>query len=435
MSPEVLLASDKPTREERERKSRGSYGAAADVWSVGVLAYEILTGNSPFARKTNDDTAMAIIRRDIKLPAILSPEATEFIEAALKSRPEERPSLAELLSSPLIHRYVRSLQQSHLGVHVSPRGSNGHHRTYSTQDGHAVGAFGSPTHAGDLARHISQRRVQQAARRLEVASPGPGTPGPPMLQLARAASSHGGEPVATTPPPLENRALTGPLRGFGRTASNPGRDSPPPAPRPSNGARTSGSHVPPVQTSSIPGGGGGGGAHATGGRHMRSEGHRQDSSRGLLLLGTLSRKAHSAMPSRSPLARAYSNASSAEPSSALATTGVLLQVEGAGEGDGSTVSVLDLFRTQAERNVEKHNRNASGDGSLASGFRVQNLETVREASTPLSAPPTNLVLDARHAGSHGHGFGALRDGSGAAPARARPGGFLRRLFGKLSVKA
>ena len=52
MAPEVTL--------------RKGYAFAVDVWAVGVLLYELLTGKAPFAAKTDGERHQRIIRGDVR---------------------------------------------------------------------------------------------------------------------------------------------------------------------------------------------------------------------------------------------------------------------------------------------------------------------------------------------------------------------------------
>ena len=54
-----------------------------DVWAVGILAYELLVGYPPFEKDSRMKTYESIMNADPEFPAWVSPNAREFILAAL----------------------------------------------------------------------------------------------------------------------------------------------------------------------------------------------------------------------------------------------------------------------------------------------------------------------------------------------------------------
>jgi serine/threonine protein kinase len=56
-----------------------SYGLPADVWSTGVLAYELLVGGSPFEADTKEETYGKVLACQVWMPAHLSAAAHDFI--------------------------------------------------------------------------------------------------------------------------------------------------------------------------------------------------------------------------------------------------------------------------------------------------------------------------------------------------------------------
>lgn len=106
------------------------YDERADVFSLGVLSHEALTGRQPFAA---DDAGgmMAAQREGLKqdgagVPRVLrgldlSPEALAFLAAALEPDPAQRPLAGELLE----HAYVRAHWQEHLERQASSCSQSG----------------------------------------------------------------------------------------------------------------------------------------------------------------------------------------------------------------------------------------------------------------------------------------------------------------------
>ena len=59
------------------------YGLPADVWSAGVLAYELLVGGSPFEADTKEETYGKILACQIWMPSLLSAAAQDFVRQVM----------------------------------------------------------------------------------------------------------------------------------------------------------------------------------------------------------------------------------------------------------------------------------------------------------------------------------------------------------------
>lgn len=62
-----------------------------DIWSVGVLAYALLTGCTPFGADTKQETFLNISKCNLTFPEELfediSDDAIDFIKSVLKIKP------------------------------------------------------------------------------------------------------------------------------------------------------------------------------------------------------------------------------------------------------------------------------------------------------------------------------------------------------------
>ncbi|CAM6129619.1 unnamed protein product [Calypogeia fissa] len=76
MAPEIMLAK--------------GHGKAADWWSVGVLLYEMLTGQPPFINANRHKLQQKIVKDKIKLPTYLTSEATTLLKGLLQKDPSKR---------------------------------------------------------------------------------------------------------------------------------------------------------------------------------------------------------------------------------------------------------------------------------------------------------------------------------------------------------
>ncbi|CAI5940592.1 unnamed protein product [Closterium sp. NIES-65] len=96
MAPEVLT---------------GEYGVEADVWSLGVVLYVLLSGSPPFWGADDNGVFRAVLEAPLHLTsgawAGVSAEAKGLLRCMLHRDPRRRPSAAKLLSHPwiLVHAF------------------------------------------------------------------------------------------------------------------------------------------------------------------------------------------------------------------------------------------------------------------------------------------------------------------------------------------
>jgi len=87
------------------------YDHTVDVWSVGIIAFVLLTGTPPFYDKSDNPNKAGIYNSiieddfDSDLLVDATPAALSFIEAALKKEPNKRPTIAELIEMPWIKEF------------------------------------------------------------------------------------------------------------------------------------------------------------------------------------------------------------------------------------------------------------------------------------------------------------------------------------------
>ena len=83
IAPEMLLKKGHDTR--------------VDIWSIGILMFELLSGYSPFVAKTNQELYQNIKRLKIQWPKDMPPLAKNLISKILKLNPLDRPTFDEIL--------------------------------------------------------------------------------------------------------------------------------------------------------------------------------------------------------------------------------------------------------------------------------------------------------------------------------------------------
>ncbi|XP_021719408.1 mitogen-activated protein kinase kinase kinase 18-like [Chenopodium quinoa] len=80
----------------------------SDVWALGCTVFEMATGLSPWPNISQDPLSALYhigfsgAMPEIKIPGLLSDQATDFLSKCLKRDPKERWSVAELLKHPFI---------------------------------------------------------------------------------------------------------------------------------------------------------------------------------------------------------------------------------------------------------------------------------------------------------------------------------------------
>lgn len=73
-----------------------------DLWSLGVLCFELLTGEPPFQTKSYDETFVKITQVKYNMPEFVSEGAKNFISKLLVAKPEQRMPLQAVKTHPWI---------------------------------------------------------------------------------------------------------------------------------------------------------------------------------------------------------------------------------------------------------------------------------------------------------------------------------------------
>ncbi|CAI2360640.1 unnamed protein product [Moneuplotes crassus] len=78
------------------------YDSRIDLWSIGVLTYELCSGSAPFHCKSDSKVYTKIKKAEYQLYSYFSQDLRNFIKRFLKADPDQRMSLEEALEHPWI---------------------------------------------------------------------------------------------------------------------------------------------------------------------------------------------------------------------------------------------------------------------------------------------------------------------------------------------
>ena len=85
------------------------YSEKADIWSLGILLFEMLEGKVPYNGRNFREQLTQINKNEITFEADTSTEVRNFLKRMLSKNPENRPSIQEIFEESWINRYSKPL--------------------------------------------------------------------------------------------------------------------------------------------------------------------------------------------------------------------------------------------------------------------------------------------------------------------------------------
>ena len=95
MAPEILL-------------NKGYSGLKADIWSLGVIFFALVTNNVPFMSQNTEKLNQKILKCEYKIPEDTEYLAADLIQNIFQLNPNERPDVGEVCRHPWTQMEVSS---------------------------------------------------------------------------------------------------------------------------------------------------------------------------------------------------------------------------------------------------------------------------------------------------------------------------------------
>ena len=103
-----------------------------DIWCIGVLMFELLTGQPPWLGEDVQTIKYNISKMKIKWQKNMDPDAVDLIKKTLRYNPDERISLRNMLMHPFFTKYYPDAVNSLI------KPDNAHHRSYIVSKDHPL---------------------------------------------------------------------------------------------------------------------------------------------------------------------------------------------------------------------------------------------------------------------------------------------------------
>ena len=78
------------------------YNHTVDLWSLGVILYELYLGQPPFYTNSIYSLIQLIIKEPVKYPDNMSPDFKSFLKGLLNKNPVDRLGWPDLLNHPFV---------------------------------------------------------------------------------------------------------------------------------------------------------------------------------------------------------------------------------------------------------------------------------------------------------------------------------------------
>ena len=170
--------------------------ARADVYAVGVILFELLTGTKPHTGETPIAVAYRHVHHDVPLPSTVVPGIPAYVDALVARATTRDPSLRPSDATVLMHHVRRVVQALHDGVREDPElVADLLPTARAVEAAEEVGSDTTPEPVSSLWDGMPDLLPARGREQTTVIESGPPAPPPPTPRPSRPIPDDGGRPV------------------------------------------------------------------------------------------------------------------------------------------------------------------------------------------------------------------------------------------------
>lgn len=92
-----------------EMLSNSQYGKSVDIWALGVLLFELITGGPPFSGQTANEVYRRILFSTLAVPSNLDTETRDLLTLLLDPSPDTRIGSKKGISEVMKHKWFKGV--------------------------------------------------------------------------------------------------------------------------------------------------------------------------------------------------------------------------------------------------------------------------------------------------------------------------------------